>query len=71
MSELLRVEGLKVSVEGKEILKGLDLVINKGETHVIMGSNGAGKSTLFNAVMGNPNYAVTDGKLFFEGQDIT
>ena len=71
VSELLRVEGLKVSVEGKEILKGLDLVINKGETHVIMGSNGAGKSTLFNAVMGNPNYAVTDGKLFFEGQDIT
>lgn len=41
MSELLRVENLKVTVDGKEILKGLDLVINKGETHVIMGSNGA------------------------------
>ena len=61
MSELLRVEGLHVAVEGKEILKGLDLVINKGETHVIMGSNGAGKSTLFNAVMGNPKYVVTAG----------
>ena len=71
MSELLRVEGLKVSVEGKEILKGMDVVINKGETHVIMGSNGAGKSTLFNSIMGNPNYVVTDGHIYFEGQDIT
>jgi Fe-S cluster assembly ATP-binding protein len=71
MSELLRVEGLKVAVEGKEILKGVDLVINKGETHVIMGSNGAGKSTLFNAIMGNPKYVVTGGKIFFEGREIT
>ncbi len=71
MSELIRVEGLKVAVEGKEILKGLDLTINTGETHVIMGSNGAGKSTLFNAIMGNPKYVVTDGKIFFEGKDIT
>ena len=71
MSELLSVENLKLSVEGKEILKGMDLVINKGETHVIMGSNGAGKSTLFNTVMGNPNYVVTGGSIFFEGQDIT
>ena len=61
MSELLRVEGLHVAVEGKEILKGLDLVINKGETHVIMGSNGAGTSTLFNAVMGNPKYVCRKG----------
>ena len=71
MSELIRVEGLKVAVEGKEILKGLDLTINTGETHVIMGSNGAGKSTLFNAIMGNPKYVVTEGKIFFEGKDIT
>ncbi|MBF1363201.1 MAG: ATP-binding cassette domain-containing protein, partial [Megasphaera micronuciformis] len=71
MSELLRVENLKVTVDGKEILKGLDLVINKGETHVIMGSNGAGKSTLFHSIMGNPSYTVTDGHIFFEGQDIT
>lgn len=71
MSELLRVEGLHIAVEGKEILKGLDLTINTGETHVIMGSNGAGKSTLFNDIMGNPKYVVTAGKIFFEGQDIT
>lgn len=71
MSELLRVEGLRIAVEGKEILKGLDLTINTGETHVIMGSNGAGKSTLFNAIMGNPQYVVTAGKIFFEGKDIT
>ena len=71
MSELVRVEGLKVAVEGKEILKGLDLVINKGETHVIMGSNGAGESTLFLAIMGNPSYKVTAGRIFFEGKEIT
>lgn len=71
MSELLRVEGLHIAVEGKEILKGLDLTINTGETHVIMGSNGAGKSTLLNAIMGNPKYVVTAGKIFFEGQEIT
>ena len=71
MSELLRVEGLKIAVEGKEILKGLDLTVRTGEIHVIMGSNGAGKSTLFNAVMGNPNYVVTAGHIFFEGKDIT
>ena len=71
MSELLRVEGLKVAVEGKEILKGLDLVINQGETHVIMGSNGAGKSTLFNTIMGNPKYVVTEGHIYFEGKEIT
>ncbi len=69
--ELLRVEGLRLAVEGKEILKGIDLVVHKGEVHVIMGSNGAGKSTLFNAIMGNPKFTVTSGHIYFEGKDIT
>lgn len=69
--ELLRVEDLKLAVEGKEILKGINLVVNKGEIHVIMGSNGAGKSTLFNAIMGNPKYTITGGHIYFEGKDIT
>ena len=71
MSELLRVENLHVSVEGKEILKGIDLTINKGEIHVVMGTNGAGKSTLANAIMGNPVYEVTEGTITFDGEDIT
>ncbi|MDY3974356.1 MAG: Fe-S cluster assembly ATPase SufC [Veillonella caviae] len=71
MAELLRVENLHVSVEGKEILKGIDLTINKGEIHVVMGTNGAGKSTLANAIMGNPVYEVTEGSITFEGEDIT
>ena len=71
MSELLRVENLHVSVEGKEILKGIDLTINKGEIHVVMGTNGAGKSTLANAIMGNPVYKVTEGTITFDGEDIT
>ena len=71
MSELLRVENLHVSIEGKEILKGIDLTINKGEIHVVMGTNGAGKSTLANAIMGNPVYEVTEGTITFDGEDIT
>lgn len=70
MAELLSIKGLKVNVGDKEILKGLDLEIGKGETHVIMGPNGAGKSTLGNAIMGNPRYEVTEGSISFEGEEV-
>jgi Fe-S cluster assembly ATP-binding protein len=68
--ELLRVEGLKVSVEGKQILNGVDLAVDRGEVHAIMGPNGSGKSTLANALMGHPRYEVTSGRVTFKGQDI-
>ena len=72
MSEvLLNINGLKTAVEGKEILKGLDLKINKGEIHVIMGPHGAGKSTLANALMAHPRYERVEGDIVFEGEDIT
>lgn len=69
--KLLQVSDLHVSVDEKEILKGINLTINKGEIHVVMGTNGAGKSTLANAIMGNPQYTVTKGNVWFDGQDIT
>jgi Fe-S cluster assembly ATP-binding protein len=67
---LLQVKNLSVSVEEKEILKGVDLTVNRGETHVLMGPNGAGKSTLGNALMGNPNYTVTGGEIIFNGKSL-
>ena len=71
MADLLNVKNLGVSVEDKEILHGVDLTVNKGETHVLMGPNGAGKSTLGNALMGNPLYHITKGQILFNGTDIT
>ncbi len=71
MAELLKVENLHVAVEDKAILKGINLTIKPGEIHVVMGTNGAGKSTLANAIMGNPQYTVTEGNIFFKGEDIT
>ena len=70
MSELLRVENLYAGVEEKEIIKGLDLKINKGEIHVIMGPNGAGKSTLASILIGHPKYEITKGKIILEGEEI-
>lgn len=67
---LLQIEGLSVCVEEKEILHGIDLKINRGETHVLMGPNGAGKSTLGYALMGNPRYRVTQGTMLFEGEEL-
>ena len=71
MAELLQIKDLEVSVEEKKILKGINLTINKGEIHVVMGTNGAGKSTLANAIMGNPLYTVDKGSIVFDGKDIT
>ncbi|MCR5440845.1 MAG: Fe-S cluster assembly ATPase SufC [Lachnospiraceae bacterium] len=68
--EILNVEKLCVSIGDKEILKGLDLKIGEGETHVIMGPNGAGKSTLGNTLMGKEEYEVTSGNITFDGEDL-
>ena len=68
--ELLNIKDLKVSIGEKEILKGLDLSIGEGETHVIMGPNGAGKSTLGNTLMGKEEYEVTSGEITFMGEDL-
>lgn len=70
MSELLKVTDLFVNVEDKDILHGVNLTINPGETHVLLGPNGAGKSTLGNAIMGNPTYKVVSGDIAFEGESI-
>ncbi|MDR3311373.1 MAG: Fe-S cluster assembly ATPase SufC [Oscillospiraceae bacterium] len=67
---LLEIQKLNVNVGEKLILHGLDLTINAGETHVLMGRNGTGKSTLAAAVMGNPAFSVTDGKILFDGENI-
>lgn len=66
----LSINNLKVSVEGKQILNGINLEIKGGEVHAIMGPNGTGKSTLAAALMGHPKYEVTDGQVQFDGQDL-
>ena len=71
MSELLKISGLYVSAEEKELLHGVSLSIESGSTHVLMGPNGAGKSTLGLTIMGSPEYTVSGGNIVFEGEDIT
>ncbi|WP_377887883.1 Fe-S cluster assembly ATPase SufC [Alkalihalobacillus sp. R86527] len=66
----LKIENLHVSIEGKEIIKGLDLEINGGEIHAVMGPNGTGKSTLASAIMGHPKYQITEGKVFLDDEDV-
>lgn len=68
---LLEMNNLSVNVEEKEILHGVSLKINKGETHVLMGPNGAGKSTLGYALMGHPKYHITGGEIYFQGKEIS
>ena len=70
MSNLLEIKDLYANAQEKQILKGLNLKINKGEVHVIMGPNGAGKSTLANVILNNPAYEKTSGEIDFEGENI-
>ena len=67
----LEIRNLHVSAEDKQILKGLDIEVSRGEVHALMGPNGSGKSTLANTIMGHPALEVTDGEIVFNGDDIT
>lgn len=67
---VLEIKNLHVQIEDKKILKGVDLVLKTGEIHAIMGPNGTGKSTLSAAIMGNPNYEVTEGEILFDGENV-
>ena len=67
----LEIKNLHVRIEEREILRGLDLTVNKNETHALMGPNGSGKSTLANTILGNPTYEVTEGQILFNGEDLT
>ena len=69
-NKLLEIKDLHVNAEEKEILKGIDLKVNKGEIHVIMGPNGSGKTTTANAILNNPVYTKTNGTIEFEGENI-
>ncbi len=68
--EILKIKNLRVGVEGKEIIKGLNLTLNMGEVHAIMGPNGTGKSTLANVLAGKPGYEVLEGEIYFLGKNL-
>ncbi|TDM14729.1 Fe-S cluster assembly ATPase SufC [Macrococcus bovicus] len=70
MASVLEIKDLHVSIEGKEILKGVNLTIKQGEVHAIMGPNGTGKSTLSSAIMGHPKYEVTQGEVLLDGENV-
>ena len=67
----LEIKNLHVRHEDREILRGVDLTVNKGEVHALMGPNGSGKSTLANTILGHPSYEVTEGEIRFRGEDLT
>ena len=68
---LFEIKDLHVSVEGKEVLKGVNLIINRGEVHAVMGRNGTGKTTLSYTLMGHPKYQVMRGTILLDGEDVT
>jgi Fe-S cluster assembly ATP-binding protein len=70
MADTFEIQDLRVSIEEKEILKGVNLVVRKGEVHALMGPNGSGKSTLANAILGHPKYTVTGGKVLMKGENL-
>lgn len=70
MAEVLEIRNLHVSVADKPILKGVDLQVRQGEIHALMGPNGTGKSTLAYAIMGHPDYEVTEGQIIYKGEDL-
>ncbi len=70
MADTFEIQNLQVSIEERQILKGVNLTVRKGEVHALMGPNGSGKSTLANAILGHPKYTVTGGKILMKGEDI-
>lgn len=70
MASELVIKNLHANIEGKPILRGVDLTVRQGEIHALMGPNGSGKSTLSNVIMGNPQYEVTEGEIWFQGENI-
>src|SRR5947209_2587723 len=70
MTSELIIKNLHANIEGKPILRGVDLTVKQGEIHALMGPNGSGKSTLANVIMGNPKYEVTEGEIWFKGENI-
>jgi len=70
MASVLEIKNLHVEIDGKEILKGVDLTLKQGEIHAVMGPNGTGKSTLAQAIMGHPSYDVTEGEVLLDGENI-
>src|SRR5437868_6737125 len=70
MTAVLEIRNLHVSIDGKQILRGVNLTVKQGEVHALMGRNGSGKSTLAYALMGHPSYTIDEGQIIFEGKDV-